>query len=437
MATSAAERVYGVLVDDDEDHGCGALPESACRDVPGSALTLVGALTLQKVGDRIVDPKTVLAWLFAALAAPTALTGLLVPVRESGSLLPQAALVPVVRRFAQRKWVWVIGAAGMALAVGVMALLAASTTGTVAGLGILVALAVFALSRSLSSISSKDVLGRTVPKGERGQVTGVSSITSGLVAITVGLAIRMWGGQQTGPVFFALLLGGAALLWIGAGAVFATVREPPGERDESLDAGSIVAALALLGEDAIFRRFVTARTLLLVSALAPPFIVTLATARGDVRLSGLGPFIIAQGVASLIGGRIWGRVADRSSRRVIILAAGLASITILCFLAIIAVDRVGAWALTYPLAYFALALIHTGSRIGRKTYVVDLAGGDERTNYVAVSNTAMGVLLLVAGAVSAGLASLGATWALGFLAALGLLGVPVARGLPEVGAPAG
>lgn len=337
-----------------------------------------------------------------------------------------------MRRFAHRKWVWVVGAAGMAAAVAAMAVLAASTTGAIAAWGILAALAVFALARSLSSISSKDVLGRTVPEGQHGQVTGLATVTSGLVAITVGVGIRLWGGQGSDPTFLALLLGGAALLWLDSGAIFATVREPARDHDATLNAGSITAALSLLTDDPPFRWFVLTRTLLLVSALAPPFIVTLATDISDAGLSGLGPFIIAQGAASLLGGRTWGRLADRSSRRVMILTATLAARTIVVFLAAIAFEAVASSALVYPVAYFVLAVIHTGSRIGRKTYVVDLATGDQRTSYVAVANTAMGVLLLITGAASAALATLGPRWALGFLAILGTLAVPVGRTLPEV-----
>lgn len=85
-------------------------------------------------------------------------------------MVPQAALVPVVRRAARRKWVWVTGTAGMAAAVVAMAVFAASTGGSAAGWGILTSLAAFAVARSLASISSKDVLGRTVPKGQRGRV---------------------------------------------------------------------------------------------------------------------------------------------------------------------------------------------------------------------------------------------------------------------------
>jgi hypothetical protein len=85
----------------------------------------------------------------------------------------------------------------------------------------------------------------------------------------------------------------------------------------------------------------------------------------------------------------------------------------------------------YPAVYLLLAF--TGIRVARKTYVVDMAEGDQRTAYVAVANTAIGVLLLITGAVSGALAGLGEEIALVFLAALGLLGVAVGRTLPEVG----
>ncbi|HEV2128803.1 MAG TPA: hypothetical protein VGR22_09315, partial [Thermomicrobiales bacterium] len=57
---------------------------------------IIGAQALQNAGDQVVKASTVLTWLLAALGAPTWTIGLLVPVRESGSMLPQAALTPWV-----------------------------------------------------------------------------------------------------------------------------------------------------------------------------------------------------------------------------------------------------------------------------------------------------------------------------------------------------
>lgn len=393
---------------------------------------IVAALTATKFGDRVVDVKTVLPWLLGSLGAPTVLIGLLVPVRESGSMLPQAALLPWVRSRPRRSPVWLAGAAGQAVAVAAMAVAALTLEGTAAGLAVLAALVVFAAFRSLTSLTTKDVLGRTVAKGSRGRVTGTATTASGIVAITVGLGLRALGAAA--PTWaFAALLGAAATMWLLAMLPFSRVEEPVGEHDEDVDASAITDGLALLRDDAGFRRFVIARTLLLVSALTPPYVISLAQSATGDSIAGLGPFVVAAGVAGLLGGRLWGGVADRSSRALIAGAAGTASAVVVVFLVLERSD-VGGGAAYYVGAYFALALVHTAARVGRKTYVVDLGEGNDRTDYVAVSNTLMAVLLLVVGGITGALATLGPAVALVVLAGIGALGVPAALSLPRVSA---
>src|SRR5699024_3470655 len=127
-------------------------------------------------------------------------------IRESGSMLPQAFLTPLVLRVQYRKWIFIAGALIHALAVGAMALVAALVDGATAGISILIALVVFSLGRCLTSIASKDVQGRTIPKGERGQINGLATTASGFVAITLGLAIRFFGGESLSQVQLAWLL---------------------------------------------------------------------------------------------------------------------------------------------------------------------------------------------------------------------------------------
>lgn len=58
--TTPAQRLHSILVEVDEEHGCGDLPDDVCLEVPGNATRIVAAQTLQSIGDRIVDAKTVL-----------------------------------------------------------------------------------------------------------------------------------------------------------------------------------------------------------------------------------------------------------------------------------------------------------------------------------------------------------------------------------------
>lgn len=429
-------RLYGALVTskpvDFEDEQADAFAE----DVPGNGVKIIGASALQNAGDQVVSAGTVLPWLLTALGAPVGLVGLLVPIRESGSMLPQAALAPLIQRRTIRKWVWVTGAAVQGASAAAMALVAATTTGAAAGILILIALAVFATGRSLCSISSKDVMARTIPKGQRGQINGIATLASGVVAVTIGLGIRLLGEGAVSNIVLAWLLIGAAFAWIGGLVVYSQIREPAAEPVEEDALNWLGDSWRLLRTDAPFRKFVMMRTLLLVSALSPPFLVALAAA-GGAGFGGLGIFVVAQGIARMIGGRYFGRLADRSSRRLMANGALFASLLIIALLLVAQIPGMKGSVWLYSGGFFLLALIHTGVRVGRKTYIIDMAEPDQVAEYVAVSNTAMGILLFVTGAVNAALALLGAEVALAFLALLGLVGFAVARNLPEVSARAG
>ena len=447
---SAPDRLYTRLVMR-VDPAETALPRDVQRDVPRNGLRLVAANTLQSSGDQMVSASTVLPWLFHVIGVPAALVGLLVPIRESGSMLPQAFLTPLVVRVRRRKWVFVTGAGVQAASVAVMAAIAALGHGTAAGVGILAALVVFSLGRCLCSIASKDVQGRTIPSGERGQIIGLATSAAGLVAVTLGLAIRLVGGHDINAGQIAILLAAGAVMWTLSAAVYAQVREPvgegrseksgeadaPGSGGEGASGSWFADAARLFREDPTFRKFISVRGLLLVSSLSPPFIVSMSVAAGTHALTGLGGFILASGVASLIGGRIFGRMADRSSRLLMACAASAASlVAIVLVVVVLAVPGFdggsAAGTAVFVGSYFLLTLLHSGVRVGRKTYVVDVAEGDTRTTYVAVGNTSMGIILLLVGGISSALALLGVQWALVFLAVLGLIGAASALTMPDV-----
>lgn len=86
-----------------------------------NAWLFVWANGLQGVGDQLVNAKTVLPWLLQAAGTPGLFTALLVPVRESGAMLPQAALTPWVTSHRSRTRLWVLGSVGQALAAALIA----------------------------------------------------------------------------------------------------------------------------------------------------------------------------------------------------------------------------------------------------------------------------------------------------------------------------
>jgi hypothetical protein len=71
-------------------------------------------------------------------------------------------------------------------------------------------------------------------------------------------------------------------------------------------------------------------------------------------------------------------------------------------------------------------------RAGRKTYLVDMAGGTKRTDYVAVSNSVIGLVLLGTGLLLGALSFLSPHALILVLSGFGMVGVMMARSLPEV-----
>lgn len=381
---------------------------------------------LQNLGDQIVASKTVLPALFNAAGVPAFFTGLLTPIRESGSMLPQAALTPWVTTHRARKRLWMIGSTGQAISAAVIALAAFFIRGAWLGVIVLLALAALSLFRALCSIAGKDVQARTISKGQRGRVTGSATALGGGATLLAGVILFLLGDLTISTMGIVLLVG--ASTWAIATRVFSHVEEPvPEGEQEGIDKSWWSDTWKLFTDDAQFRNFVIVRALLLVSALSTAFIVLL---HDD--LSGVFGFVIASGLASLIGGRVSGIFSDKSSKNTMAAGAAASSVIILLIVASShwASDAVNAWVM--PLGFFAVNLAHTSVRVARKTYVMDMAGGDKRTQYVGAANTMMGIILLIVGGISSVIALAGPEAALIFLVLVGFIGVWRAGSLKEV-----
>lgn len=401
------------------------------RNEEANARRFIWSNGLQNIGDQVVAPKTVLPWLFNAAGVPAAFTSFLVPIRESGSMLPQAFLSPWVTSQSSRKRVWLIGSWGQALASAGIALSALLLEGSALGIAVIVLLAVHAVFRSICSIAGKDVQGRTISKGHRGDITGRATALAGGFTLAIGLALSFIPNELPQWSLAALLAGGASM-WALASLVFMRIDEPTPDTDTSNGQG-FHDMWKLVTSDRDLQRFLIVRSLMLVTALSTPFIVVLGSREG-ADLTGLGAFIVASGGASLLGGQVSGRLSDRSSKRTMAWAAGFASTVLILLVASAQLvdDTINAWVM--PLGFFLVNLAHTAVRVSRKTYLVDMADGDRRTMITGAANTVMGIVLLVVGAISSAVVLLGPQAALIFLAVVGYAGVFGAANLKEVSA---
>ncbi|KFZ30582.1 MFS transporter permease [Pseudidiomarina salinarum] len=397
------DRMYGYLAEDEDARVCKDIPEAACNDQPQAFMAHIFALTLTKLGDSLVSARLVLPWMLSTLGAPAVFISALVPLRESLALLPQLFIAQRLRERPVRKWFWVAGSIGQALALAGMLIAVLSLRGAALGWAVVSLLAVFSLARGVCSVTVKDVEGKTVSKSRRGRLSGIAAAAAGLLSVLTALVIifspTLLGEQLNNgnATLFVALLAFAIMLWTSAALIYAQVPEVAGATEGGGNA--IVEALKsvrLLWTDKQFGQFVLTRSLLVSSAFAIPYVVVMIQRSGESSLTNLGGMMLASGLAGLMAGRFWGKWSDRASHHVMAAAALMAVLVMAIALALfVYADN---WLLLQPVAallIFTAAVAHHGARVGRKTYLVDMATQETRAQFTAVSNTVIGLVLLL------------------------------------------
>jgi MFS family permease len=428
-------QLYQLFTGEDDARICRDIPEDQCKDQPVNFVTQVTANALSKTGDALADSKIVLPWLLGVVGAPLFFLGLLVPIRESLALLPQILFGSLIRRYPIRKGFWAVSSivqGGCVIAMGAVA--AFGVEGIAAGSAIIGLLVIFSCARGVASIAAKDTMGKTVSKGKRGKVSGYAATASGVFAGLVGLYLVLGPADARPEWLLYLLLIVAGLCWFAAAVVFNQTREYPGATDGGRSFRDVIGdQVRLLLSDAELQKFLLARALMISTGLATPVYVLMAQAETGSTLNGLGWLIVAAGFAGAISSSVWGAFSDQSSRMTMAAGAAVAGglgLVVVCALTLL--PGLASHIEFFAVVLFISSVAHAGVRIGRKTHIVDLAGGDRKAEYVALSNTLIGVILLILGVIGGVLLEHGALSAVAAFAFLALLGAVCALRLRNV-----
>ena len=427
------DTIYTILSGDDrQGRACAPIPDVLCTNLPINFVLNVINGAAAKLAEQVSSAKLVLPWLLNAMGAPAVFIGLLLPLRQAGTMLPQLFVSGQMRKYPQRKWFWVVAGFVQVLLLLLMIGAALILPPVPAALCITAFLLFFSLARGIGSLAFQDVTGKTIPKGKRGRMLAARSMIGGLLTIAVGLGLNALK-METGDLRIALLLlFCGAILWGIASLAFAGMREEPG----ATDGGRSAYREAQRGLQFVFKRpwylrYLAARTLLLSIELSAPFYVLLVKATLPDRTGTLFLFILAAGLAQALSSPLWGKFADLSSRRVlgysglIGAAAGVMALS------------VGLLPIGYQSGYlfagiFALlGFAEAGVLLGRKTFLIDMVDPTERTTYVAFANSAMGLVTLLFGALGVIAQFYGIRTLIAALVILGIAGAGVSRLLPE------
>lgn len=418
--------------DDDLDRACQSIPLESCRESSRNFIINVCNGAASKLAEQVAGPNLILPWLFQLLGTPVWMFGFLMPIKQSFSLLPQMVVAGQIRRLARRKWVWVGSAMIQALCLLLMVPVALWLSPTSAGFSLLGLLIVFSAASGTASVAFQDVLGKTIEKGRRGRLLARRALVGGLLTTVVGLLLNRYRTAQLDLTPVLILLLAAAVLWGLSAFFFALIREFPGAVQGGRNAISETqAGLQLFRQYSGFRQFLRARSLLLSVELATPFFVLHAGQLLQLKVQNVGSLIIAVGVSQVLSSPFWGKMADQTSKKVMIISSFIAFMAAVLALLLTYVPAFSFQYAGYLLVFVLIGLAEAGVRLGRKTYLVDAVPAEERTTYTAFSNSFVGAVAIVSGLTGFIAQWLGASAMIAVIAIIMLLGFLACRQMPE------
>lgn len=391
------ERLYDWITGEGEERACDAISEKQCTDVPKNFFLNAASGFCSKLAEQLVSPGVTLPWILNLAGASAGFTGLLVPLKNAGSLLPQILVSARIRSFAKRKYFWGFPALFQALMVALMALAFYFYEGNAAGYFITGALFLFSVASGVASVSFKDVMAKTIPKGRRGRLLATRATGGGILTLAAGAVMFLFLDQNTEKLPFLILILIASVLWVGAGMFFMLIDEEAGATDGGRNPiDEVKKGWDILKTDTNLRDFVFTRAMLMAIPLAQPFFIIYGKEITNAELSGLGLFVLASGIAGFISSPFWGKFADASSRKLMMVVAILGILNIALVMAFDYLPGNLQSIYVFAPLILLIMMIHGGARLSRKTYLTDYAPDDERPLYISLSNTFIGLFTLVA-----------------------------------------
>lgn len=393
------DKAFELITNEGEERSCRAISEDACHEMPGNFFKNMLSGAASKLAEQLVSAGTTLPWIFSALGVPVSFTGVLVPVKDAGSLLPQLFVSAKIRAFARRKWFWVFAALFQSAMLVAMAFAVLLLTGATAGFVILLSLLLFSIAGGVGSIAFSDVMAKTVSRGKRGQLLALRASVGGILSLAAGLYLYdvVAGTAHIGVYFWMIIL--SAILLAFAAFSFALIREEKGATaGGKTPVKELKDAWRFFREDQNLRRFIFTRGLLMAIPLSQPFFIVLGQQQIGTAASSLGIVVIAAGLANIVSSPFWGRFSDKSSRRMMRVVALMGIVNILLMLSFSAWPDIIHNAFGFAFLLLLQVMAHAGARLSRKTYLVDFAPEKDRPSYVSLSNTAIGIFTLIAAA---------------------------------------
>lgn len=369
-----------------------------------------GALFM--LGDTLIHPTIVLALFVSQISSSNMLVGLVPALATGVWYLPQLLCAALVQGRPR-----LLPFATWSLALRTVAIIAFGILGFSVGdrhpsfllVAFFVCYSIYNLAAGFANVPTVDVLARAVPGNRLGFLFGQRNLWGGVLGFLAGFLIQdILARKNQFPANFALLfLASATALALGVYAT-ARLREPAMtyQPQRSTLANQLRAAPETI-RNVPFRRFLSFRVLLSLATLADPFYIVYAERQLGAPATVVGVYISAMTIARFASNLFWSPLADRRGSRLVLQLSALIQMTVPLFALVL--PSILRWgpidsripsgshllAYLFGLVFVAYGLTNSGQALANMTYVLDFAPEQERTAYVGLINSILGVVAFI------------------------------------------
>lgn len=378
-------------------------------------------------GASFVSSTTIIPFFISSLTTSTFPIGLAAVIAQAGWYLPQLFTAAPVERLARKKAVVVNLGLFLERAPLWGILLAAVIAGRSPALALALFLGSYAwhsLGAGVVATSWQDLIARCFPVDRRGRFFGttmfVGAATAALGAAASTRILRDFVFPSNFVIVFAVAAAGITLSWFALAATREPV-QPPAEGTRQTQRQFWAGLPGVLRRDRNFRRFLVARLLMAMGAMASGFVTVSAVQRWNIPGSTVGLFTFSLLAGQTLGNLSFGLVADRFGHKVC-LEIGAAAMLLAFILAWLAPAPAWYYAVFALMGINSSALIVSGILM-----VIEFSGPERVPTYVGVANTATGLVAMIVPLAGAWLAGAGYGWLFALTAAINLAALATLR----------
>ena len=360
-------------------------------------------------GASFISSATVVPLFISQLTDSSLAIGVAAMIAQGSWFAPQLFTANVVERLARKKPVIVnLGffLERIPMWFMVLAALLAFRSATAALLLFLFAYAWHGLGAGVVATAWQDLIARCFPVERRGRYLGLTMFLgagSGLLAASVSA----WFLEvYPFPLNFVYSFSLAALFITLSWAFLALTREPvqPSAVPRQSNQQYIQALPGIVRRDENFRRFLAGRLPLALGGMGTGVVTVTAVQRFQVPNSTVGLYTLALLIGQTAGNLIFGLLADRRGHKLSL------ELSALCGMAAFAIAWLSPTSTWYFAAFVLMGVTSGGVIVSGILVVMEFCLPEKRPTYVGLTNTAVGIISLLAPLVGAGLAAANAGW---------------------------